>query len=173
MLQMEVPLAASLAAAGEARMAGGRVVWNLAPVPHELDRDDLRLLLDATDVLVVNEHEAVAAAACLGGPQAGFDAAASLLATAGGVTCVVTAGAKGAVAVHPDGSRISAAAAAIEPLDTTGAGDTFVGILAASLADGMDWHMALARACKGATLACLAHGAQTSMPTAEALLQPA
>ncbi|WP_291553209.1 ribokinase [Bosea sp. (in: a-proteobacteria)] len=170
-LQMEVPLAASLAAARQIREAGGRVVWNLAPVPHELDREALRLLLAAADILVVNEHEAVAAATCLGNPEAGLEAAGSLLATTGHVTCVVTAGAKGAIAFHPDGSRIDAAAAAIEPVDTTGAGDTFVGILAASLADGMDWPAALARACKGASLACLAHGAQTSMPTADALLQ--
>lgn len=170
-LQMEVPLPASLAAARQVREGGGRIVWNLAPVPHALDGEALRLLLDTTDILVVNEHEAVAAAACLDSPKDGFEAAASLLATTGQITCVVTAGAKGAIAFHPDGSRIEAAAEPIEPVDTTGAGDTFVGILAASLADGLDWPGALARACKGASLACLSHGAQTSMPTAAALLQ--
>lgn len=169
-LQMEVPLAASLAAARQVRKAGGRVIWNLAPVPHDLGREDLRLLLDATDVLVVNEHEAVSAAALLGRPDATLTEAANHLAMAGKVTSVVTAGAKGAIAVQPDGSSIAAAAEAITPVDTTGAGDTFVGILAATLAGGADWHAALARACRGASLACLARGAQTSMPSAEALL---
>lgn len=172
-LQMEVPLAASLAAARPVREAGGRILWNLAPVPHDLDGDDLRLVLNATDVLIVNEHEAVSAAALLGRPDATLTEAAHLLATTGHLTCVVTAGAKGAIAVHADGSSIAAAAKAIEAVDTTGAGDTFVGILAATLADGADWPVALARACRGAALACLARGAQTAMPTAEALLRPA
>ncbi|KMO35351.1 ribokinase [Methylobacterium variabile] len=168
-LQMEVPLAACLSAARRARAAGGRVVWNLAPVPATLDPGDLRALLAVTHVLVVNEHEARAAAACLGRPEADGEAAAGLLAEAGGVTCVVTAGARGAFAAHPDGTRIAAAAAPIRPVDTTGAGDTFVGILAAALDDGRAWPAALARACRGASLACLAPGAQAAMPNAQTL----
>ncbi|AWN45706.1 ribokinase [Methylobacterium terrae] len=169
-LQMEVPLAASHEVARRARMSGGRVLWNLAPVPATLDRDDLRALLAVTDVLVVNEHEARAAAACLGREESSSEAAAGLLAEAGGAVCVLTAGARGAVALHPGGARTVAAAASIRPVDTTGAGDTFVGILAAALDEGRSWPSALARACRGASLACLTPGAQTGMPTAGMLI---
>lgn len=169
-LQMEVPFPASLGAARRVRAEGGRVIWNLAPVPHDLRADDLRLLLEATDILVVNEHEARAAAALLGRPEADPRQAAGLLAASGRATCVVTAGAKGAVAVHAKGSHVAAGATEIRPIDTTGAGDTFVGILAVQLAEGRDWATALARACHGASLACLAPGAQTGMPRADALL---
>ncbi|GJD65880.1 ribokinase [Methylobacterium frigidaeris] len=169
-LQMEVPLAASREVAQRARLSGGRVIWNLAPVPASLAPDDLRAMLAVTDVLVVNEHEARAAAACLGQAEASSEAAAGLLAEAGGVVCVLTAGARGAVAVHPGGARTVAAAKAIQPVDTTGAGDTFVGILAAALDEGRPWTSALARACRGASLACLTPGAQTGMPTADMLM---
>jgi len=169
-LQMEVPFAASLLAARRVRAAGGRVIWNLAPVPERLSEAELRALLEATSVLVVNEHEACTAAQRLGWTGADFEAAAAFLAADGGVTCIVTAGPLGARAFHPDGSHQAVAAERILPIDTTGAGDTFVGILAAGLDEGRSWQEVLARACRGASLACLAHGAQRGMPTAEELL---
>ncbi|WP_333938871.1 ribokinase [Bradyrhizobium sp. CCBAU 45389] len=168
-LQMEVPLQASLSAARAVRKAGGRVIWNLAPVPERLSTDDLRSLLAVTSVLVVNEHEARVAALRLGWSGESFEEAAALLATTGGVTCIVTAGPLGARAFHRDGTRLAVSAERIIPIDTTGAGDTFVGILAAGLDEGRGWNEVLARACRGASLACLAHGAQRGMPTAEAL----
>ncbi|WP_371260850.1 ribokinase [Bradyrhizobium sp. Cp5.3] len=168
-LQMEVPFAASLTVAQRVRAKGGRVIWNLAPVPDRLGAAELRALLDATSVLVVNEHEACAAAARLGWAGDSFEEATAFLASTGGVTCIVTAGARGACAFHPDGARQAVAADRIRPVDTTGAGDTFVGILAAGLDEGRDWSEVLARACRGASLACLEHGAQKGMPTAEAL----
>ncbi|MGY8637033.1 ribokinase [Bradyrhizobium sp. 14AA] len=168
-LQMEVPLPASLSVARAVRAAGGRVIWNLAPVPERLSTADLRSLLDATSVLVVNEHEARVAALRLGWSGESFEEAAAVLAATGGVTCIVTAGPLGARAFHPDGTRHAVSAERILPIDTTGAGDTFVGILAAGLDEGRGWHETLARACRGASLACLAHGAQRGMPTAEAL----
>ncbi len=99
------------------------MIWNLAPVPATLAPDDLRTLMAVTDVLAVNEHEARAAAACLGRAEASSEAA--FLVEAGGVVWVLTAGARGAVAVHPGGARTVAAAEAIRPVDTTGAGDTW------------------------------------------------
>ncbi|WP_346730891.1 ribokinase [Bradyrhizobium sp. 21] len=169
-LQMEVPFPASLAVARRVRAAAGRVIWNLAPVPERLSGADLRMLLEATSVLVVNEHEACVAARRLGWTGERFEAAAAFLTATGAVTCIVTAGPLGARACHPDGTHHAVAAERIIPIDTTGAGDTFVGILAAGLDEGRGWHEVLARACRGASLACLAHGAQRGMPTAEALL---
>jgi ribokinase len=57
----------------------------------------------------------------------------------------------------------------IVPIDTTGAGDTFVGVLAAGLDLGAPIETALRRACVAAGLACLARGAQTAMPDAAAI----
>ncbi len=102
-MQMEVPLAASLDAARRVKAAGGRVVWNLAPAPPGLKAADLQALLAATDVFVVNEIEAMMAADALGG-AADFKDAARRLAQAGSTTCVVTAGAAGAFACEPDGT---------------------------------------------------------------------
>ena len=168
-MQMEVPLAASLAAARRVKAAGGSVIWNFAPAPSAVAADDLAALLAHTDIFVVNELEAGAAAALLEQPADDWDTAARTVARLGHTTCVVTAGASGAVAYAPDGTRLHAPALKVTPVDTTGAGDTFVGILAAEMvADG---HLAeaLRRACIGASLACLAEGAQTAMPTRAAL----
>jgi ribokinase len=67
------------------------------------------------------------------------------------------------------GNRLNVPALAIEPVDTTGAGDTFVGVLAAGLDQGLALPAALRRASAAAGLACLAHGAQTAMPDAAAI----
>jgi len=164
-LQMEVPFAQALALARRARSAGGRVIWNMAPVPADFSAEAAAALIGATDLLVVNEHEALAAAAKLGLGAAGFEDAGRALAATGDTTCIVTAGAAGAIAFTAAGDRIAAAAPGITPVDTTGAGDTFVGILAAMIAEGMPLPEALARACRGAALSCLALGAQSGMPT--------
>ena len=82
-----------------------------------------------------------------------------------GLTCVVTLGAEGAVALGPE-IRHRVGTLAIEPVDTTGAGDAFVGVLAAALDQGQDLPQALRRASVAAGLACTQIGAQTSQPTA-------
>ena len=69
---------------------------------------------------------------------------------------VVTRGAAGALAILRDGVRIEVPALAIEPVDTTGAGDTFVGVLAAALDLGSPLEAALHRASAAAGLAGLA-----------------
>jgi ribokinase len=169
-LQMEVPLAESLEAAARARQAGVKVVWNFAPVPAVAERDSMTELLAATDVLVVNEHEAVAIAAAVGMP-AGEDylKAGNALASSFATTCIVTAGSRGAFAIGADGAQIHAAARPIAPVDTTGAGDTFVGVLAHGLGEGLEIGKAMRRACAAASLSCLTAGAQAGMPFRDAL----
>jgi ribokinase len=169
-MQMEVPLAECLSVAARARQAGVKVLWNFAPVPTVSDPMAIAELLAATDVLVVNEHEATRVAEIVG-VNAGEDhvAAASALAQTYGLLSIVTAGAKGAVAISPDGNRIEAAARPVTPVDTTGAGDTFVGVLANGFAEGLDLKEALRRACSAASLSCLIPGAQAGMPTRDAL----
>ncbi|WP_018389194.1 ribokinase [Ancylobacter sp. FA202] len=163
-MQMEVPLAASLAAAARVRAAGGRVIWNLAPAPAGLGAADMLAILAATDILVVNEIEALMAAHALGGAP-DFSTAARQLAAQGDTVCVVTAGAQGAFFATPDGALHHAPAFPVTPVDTTGAGDTFVGALASELASFTGLDQAVQRACAAASMACLVSGAQDGMPT--------
>jgi ribokinase len=122
-------------------------------------------VLDATDVLVVNEIEAAMAAGLGAGEASEPQALASDLASRHDLTCVVTLGAAGAIAQTPAGGwRIGALP--VEPVDTTGAGDAFVGVLAAALDQGLELPDALRRASVAAGLACTRLGAQTSQPTA-------
>ncbi len=174
-LQMEVPpeaslKAAAMARAGTARAGGARVIANLAPVPAGLDAALLKAILQVVDILVVNEHEALQAAAFVAPGARDPLAAAKALAAHSGRTVVATLGGEGAIAVPPSRRMIRAAAPRITPVDTTGAGDTFVGALAAALAEGLELPAAMARACKAASLACLALGAQSSMPRRDAIL---
>jgi ribokinase len=166
---MEVPFEQSLRAARLAKSAGAHIVWNLAPVPAAMSVAMLRDLLDVTSFLIVNEHEAIDAAARLGVPDSDFKAAAALLAKTGRLTCVVTAGAAGAYAVTADGRQLHASAPTITPVDTTGAGDTFVGAFACMLGEQALLQTALEVGCEAAALACLKVGAQAAMPVRSAL----
>ena len=164
-LQMEVPFAPSLEVARRTKSASGIVIWNLAPVPERMTSAMLRDLLDATDYLLVNEHEALDAAATIGADTSDFEAAARALAEAGNLTCVVTAGAQGALAVSGRGAGLRAPSLVIRPVDTTGAGDTFVGAFAAMLSEQAPLQNAMEVGCKAAALKCLKAGAQDGMPT--------
>jgi ribokinase len=164
LLQMEVPFAEALAVARATKAASGRVIWNLAPVPEQMTDNMIRELLVATDFLIANEHEAQDAAFALGLSPPGFEAAASLLAKAGQLTCVVTAGAQGAFAVAADRTRSHAPAPDITPVDTTGAGDTFAGAFACLISENAPLEKALEVGCEAAALKCLKPGAQDGMP---------
>jgi ribokinase len=168
-LQMEVPFAQSLEVARRTKAASGMVIWNLAPVPEKMTSAMLRDLLDATDYLVVNEHEALDAAATIGAGMSDFEAAACRLAQAGDLTCVVTAGAQGALAVTAAGARARTPSPIIRPVDTTGAGDTFVGAFAAMLSEQASVQKALEVGCEAAALKCLKAGAQDGMPNRDAM----
>lgn len=169
-LQMEVPLAENIKAARLARPKGATIIWNVAPVPGSAERVAVAEMLGMTDVLVVNEHEAISVAAMLGVEVGGeYLRAASALARDYCLTCIVTAGSKGAFAVNADGSRDHVSALPVTPVDTTGAGDTFVGVLASALAERREMSEAMRRACIAASLSCLTAGAQAGMPGREAL----
>lgn len=158
--QNEVPAATTFELLKRARGQGARTVLNLAPaaaVPGDL--------LDALDVLVVNEHEARAAARGRGG---GPEALARALHASHGLTCVVTLGAAGALAIGPDGG-FRVGPLPVEAADTTGAGDTFVGVLAGALDAGLGFGDALRRASVAGGLACTGIGAQTAQPDAAAI----
>jgi ribokinase len=168
-LQMEVPFAEALDVARRTRAASGRVVWNLAPVPERMTREMIGDVLAATDYLITNEHEALDAAAALGARVTEFEAAAAHLAKSGQLICVVTAGARGAFAFAPDGARAHAPSSNITPVDTTGAGDTFVGAFACMLSEQAPLQKALEVGCEAAALKCLKAGAQAGMPARTAI----
>ena len=157
LLQLETPLDEVLALAQRARRRGMRVILNAAPA-HALTRD----WLDAVDVLVVNESEAGILGRSLALPtdaQGFVDAVAS----AKGPTTVVTLGSRGALARSGEGSYV-VPAHRLDPVDTVGAGDAFVGVLAAALDDGHRITRAFARASAAGALACRGAGAQAALP---------
>jgi ribokinase len=126
--QHEIPPAATLAAFVAARGRGATTVLNPAPAAPISPE-----LLAATDWLVPNELEMAALA---GRPIASDDRALSALAADAGVRLIVTLGAAGAAVV--DGGTVRRIPApAVTPVDTTAAGDAFVGALAAGLALGL------------------------------------
>jgi ribokinase len=151
--QMEVPSEETAALLRRARRSGARTILNLAPaLPIDAS------LCDAIDWIVANRGEA----ASLGGPPERF-------AEHLGCGLIVTLGGEGAVAYSADGSSITIPALPIEPVDTTGAGDAFVGVLAAGFDARLDLPEALRRASAAAGLACLGRGAQSAMPGREAI----
>jgi ribokinase len=159
LLQMEVPFAETMAAAKAARAAGTRVLLSLAPYTPLAAED-----IVAFDIVIVNEHEAADLARHLSVAAKGADATATALARRLGRTVITTLGAEGAVAVH-DGALIRVPALPVTPVDTTGAGDTFCGVLAANLDQGADMRTAMERAAIAGSLATTRPGAQPSFPT--------
>jgi ribokinase len=159
-LQRETPPAEVEAAALYAKTKGARVVLNLAPAGPPGER-----LLKALDVLIVNEHEALTLGEALTlSVREPEDVAAAIDRTLG-VACIVTLGPAGAAGYHK-GARFAAPAPKVEVVDTTGAGDTFVGAFAAALDGGLSFEAALKRGLAAGSLACTKPGAQPSMPYA-------
>ncbi|WP_062230805.1 ribokinase [Aureimonas sp. N4] len=168
-LQMELPFEETLRAAREARDHGVRVVLNLAPVPVGVDSASLRALFAASDILIVNEHELAESAAILSVSGADADSLANALAVEAGITVLATLGGDGALIATGQGVSERFRAPRIEPVDTTGAGDTLCGVLAAGLDAGLSLSDATQRAVAAASLACLSFGARSAMPKAEAI----
>lgn len=155
--QLEVPSAA-VASAAEARAEGATFILNAAPaipIPQNL--------WDQVDILVVNEHEALIMADT---PDATMDQAlAALLERVPAV--LVTLGGAGSELHTRNGETIAVPAAMVDAVDTTAAGDTFCGVLAAELAHGNTPLIAMQRASSAAALAVQAKGAQDSVPQRE------
>ena len=145
LLQLEIPMATAIAAARVARSAGATVIVNASPSgarPH-----DLLALSELADVVVVNEEEA----------REWHWPVAHL---------VITRGRRGASYLGED-ERFDVPAPRVTPVDTTGAGDVFAGVLAAGWPDGHE--VALRRACAAGALATLVPGAGDCAPYAEAI----
>ncbi|MEU8527286.1 ribokinase [Streptomyces sp. NPDC048629] len=153
LLQLELPLSAVTAGAVTARGLGVRTV--LTPAPAQPLPDEL---LAATDLLVPNEHEA-ATLTGLADPHA---AAEALLRKVPEV--VVTLGAAGSLYAARGAKPLVVPAPRVRAVDTTAAGDTFVGALAVALGEGRPVPQALAWASAAAALSVQRPGASSSMP---------
>jgi ribokinase len=159
--QMEIPVETVVRAVEIAVQRGIRALVNLAPT-FEVPRE----LLEKLDPLVVNEHEA---AFLLGGEVEGVDgalSAASKLLSLGPQSAVVTIGEAGAVCASAESSR-HLPAPKVDVVDTTGAGDAFVGALAARLARDAPLEDAVAYAVRAGAAAVTKVGAQGALPTPE------
>ena len=149
--QLEIPLPTVLAAARTARF----MILNAAPAGELSDE-----LLAEIDLLVVNEHEAAKISGVDDKPEALLDRVSAV---------VVTLGRAGAVVLRRDTEPVRVAGIAADVVDTTGAGDTFCGVLAASLARGHDLPAAVRRANAAASLSVEKPGAADSVPNRAAI----
>ena len=147
LLQLEIPMDAVLAAAGASEGIG---ILNAAPATHLPVA-----LLKSIDVLVVNRGE-LATLTGSGDPLSARSLPVPVT--------IVTLGAEGARIIRAD-TRESVAAIDVTPVDTTGAGDTFCGALAAGLDDGLGLETSVRRAVVAGSLAVTSIGARSGMPT--------
>ena len=157
--QFEIPQAATVAAFEGARARGATTILNPAPAA----RIDLALLA-ATDWLVPNEVE-FGVLAETGGEEP-TDAKLAGFATQTRTRVIVTLGARGAALVGADGVVRRVPAPQVEAIDTSGAGDAFVGAFAVGLAMGLPEIDAVRLGIACASDSVLRRGTQASFPDA-------
>ncbi|GAA4036450.1 ribokinase [Allokutzneria multivorans] len=153
LLQLEAPLSAAVAGAEVARANGTTVVLTPAPA-QELPE----ALLSNVDIIVPNEHEARA----LSGVD-DLDKTIEWLLERVPVA-VVTLGERGSLYAARGEERVRVPAFSVTAVDTTAAGDTFVGALAVALVEQKPVVEALTWASAAAALAVQRPGASSSMP---------
>jgi ribokinase len=161
--QFEIPLPAIRAFFEHARAAGATTVLNPAPA-----RACDAALLDLVDILILNETElGMLAQTELRDTDdiARFLAAAQSLQAGRGQTICVTLGKRGVLALVND-EPLAVPGRDVTAVDTTGAGDCFVGALAARLARSTPLRAALGYANAAASICVQRMGAAPSMPTA-------
>jgi ribokinase len=158
--QLETPPAAVRRAFELAREAGVATALNAAPAPDALDP----ALLALTDILFVNRGEACV----LAGEAEPLRAAEALLGKVGRAV-VLTLGAEGAALLRAGEPPLIRPAKPAAVVDTTGAGDAFIGAFAARLTAGGDMAQALDWGLAAGALACAALGATSSFNDAAAI----
>lgn len=163
LLQLEVPLGVVVRAAEVARAHGATVILNPAPacpLPPEL--------LSLIDVLIPNESETALLTHLPVGDRAEIEVAASALRELGVDTVVLTLGERGALLMEK-GEKELIPAFEVTPVDTTAAGDAFVGGFAVALAEGRSLADAVRWGNAAGALATTRLGAQPSLPARRAV----
>jgi ribokinase len=171
--QFEIPLPAIIAFFKRARAAGATTILNPAPA-IEFGTE----LLGLVDILILNETELGLLAKTelrdTDDPARFIEAARSLQTAEGQIICV-TLGRRGVLALV-DGRPLAIPGRSVKVVDSTGAGDCFVGAIASQLAGGRSIHDALDYANAAASICVQRMGAAPSMPTStevEAILSTA
>ncbi len=160
-MQLEIPLAAVKDGLDLASRFGIPVMLNAAPA-----QEMPAALLRKVRYLVVNESEASLLAGCQVVDLPTAEQAAVSLRRSGAAAVIVTLGKAGALLADEDGI-LHVPAPVVSVVDSTAAGDAFIGGLAISLVRGLDWSGALRFANYAGALAVTRLGAQTSLPTRE------
>ena len=166
LLQCEVPMAEVVRAAQIMRAKGATVVMNPAPVCSLPDA-----LWPLVDILVMNEIEAAELSDRVVTDPASASAAATSLRKRGPSTAIVTLGSQGVVVADDAGCR-HFPAPAVQVVDTTAAGDTFIGAMCAALVAGQAMDEAVTRGIQAATICVTRPGAQASIPSLRELAAP-
>ena len=162
LMQLEIPLAVVEHAARAAREGGVTVILNAAPA-----RPLSPQLLSLVDYLVVNETEVLLLArgtSATNGTTSPEEAARALQGI-GARNVVITLGEEGAVLLPVSGASVPVPAFTVRAVDTTAAGDAFVGAFAVRLAAGAEPAEALRWANAAGALTVTREGAQPSLPT--------
>ena len=160
--QFEVPQRVTAAAFAAAGRRGAVTILNPAPAAEVSPG-----LLAVTDWLIPNQLEFASLARGYGPGPVGVDDAISAVAAGSGVRLVVTLGADGA-AICEDGVHVTRVPSpVVQAVDTTGAGDAFVGAFAYALARGLTAPVAADLGCRCASLSVTRSGTQVSFASVD------
>ena len=159
--QLEIPLEITLAALRVARQEGVTTIFNPAPARPELPGE----LYQLSDIFCPNESETELLTGRPVNSLEEAEAAARVLLERGAGTVILTLGERGSLLVTAEDST-QVPATPVKALDTTGAGDAFVGSLAYFLAAGKPLTEAMRRANHIAAISVQSSGTQTSFPVA-------
>ncbi len=162
LVQMEIPHEETFMLLQRAAEQGARTILNASPVSCVIPDDILRLL----DVLIMNDVEAKQLAKLHKFNAKTLEEIAKEFAKRGQLTCIVTLGKRGVLAVTPK-EEYMLPPLDVKVVDTTGAGDCFCGVFAAALEKGHKLKGALKLATIASGLSCKELGAQAGMPFEE------
>lgn len=153
---------ATIAALRAAHSLGLFTIFN--PAPARAVPDDLWTCID---LVCLNETECQIMCGVLPVDEKTCLRAARRLRDLGAGSVVITLGSSGSFAVGANGATVRVPAASAEVVDTTGAGDTFIGALAAGRAKGLSLEESMRWGAAAAAVTVSRLGAQQSIPTAE------
>lgn len=163
--QLEIPLETTLAALRVAREEGVTTVFNPAPARSTLPEE----LYQLSDIFCPNETETELLTGLPVGTLEEAAAAARVLLERGAGTVILTLGERGSLLVTAD-EAVHVPATPVKAVDTTGAGDAFVGSLVYFLAEGRPLRQAIERANAIAAVSVMKAGTQVSFPTRDEVL---
>ncbi|HIQ05447.1 MAG TPA: ribokinase, partial [Anaerolineae bacterium] len=163
--QLEVPVETTMEAFRIAREGGVMTILNPAPagpIPNEL--------LQLSDICAPNETETETLTGMTVGTLEEVEKAAQALLTRGPRSVIITLGERGALLVDHENGTVFEPAIEVDAVDTTGAGDAFIGSLAYFLAEGRSLREAVRRANAAAAISVTKIGTQVSFPTRDEIL---